>query len=77
MHPKLAVYYDQLEAKRIKEEYDYLYFASPVKTKTLTQTTIQLVGVKGKEKTILSSIIESIDADKINSKMILIQNYLK
>ncbi len=77
MHPKLAMYYNQLEQKRIKDGYDYLYFASPIKTKTLTDVTIQLVGVKNGKKTILSSIIENSNIDVMLAKVELIKNYIK
>jgi hypothetical protein len=76
MHPKLIPYYDELEQKRIRDGYDYLYFASPVKTKTLTQMTIQLVGVRENEKDILSSIIEDVNMDKMTAKIDLIKMYL-
>jgi dsRNA-specific ribonuclease len=75
-NPKLAVYNALLEKKRIEDGFDYFYFASPTKTKTLTEATIQLVGVKGNKKTILSSVVEPPNTDKITSKVNLVKIYL-
>lgn len=75
-HPKLNIYSEALERKRILDGYDYFYFASPTKTKTIKEITIQLVGVKNNHKTILSSTVELSDHDKINSKVNLIKMYL-
>lgn len=76
LSPKLRIYYDALEKKRLEDGYDYFYFSSPIKTKTLAEATIQLVGVKGTKKTILSSIVEEPNADKMNSKVNLVTLYL-
>lgn len=75
-HPSLVIYKKPLNDKIAKEGYDYVYFASPSKTTTQTETTIQLVGVKGDKKTILSSVIDETGGNKLNYKVLLIQNYL-
>jgi dsRNA-specific ribonuclease len=75
-NPKLAVYNVLLEKKRIEDGFDYFYFASPTKTKTLIEATIQLVGVKGNKKTILSSVVEPPNTDKMTSKVNLVKIYL-
>lgn len=75
-HPKLNIYNAVLEQKRITDGYDYLYFAAPTKTKTVREITIQLVGVKGNKKTILSSIIEDASIDKMDAKVNLVKMYL-
>lgn len=76
LSPRLRMYYDALEKKRLEDGYDYFYFSSPIKTKTLAEATIQLVGVKGTKKTILSSIVEEPNADKMTSKVNLVTLYL-
>ena len=77
--PKLLPYKHQLDMKMKNEGYDYLYFASPLKTTTLTEVTIQLVGVneQTKQKTILSSILANPELDKQEAKLSLILNFLK
>ncbi|HSW76901.1 MAG TPA: ribonuclease III domain-containing protein [Candidatus Saccharimonadales bacterium] len=73
---KLLPFYDELEKKRQKDGYDYLYFAAPIKTTTLTETTIQLVGVVVNKKTILSSILVEPSVDKMDAKVLLIKDYI-
>ena len=75
-HPKLIGYQQALHYKIKQDGYDYVYFASPLKTTTLTEVTIQLVGVTEKQKTILSSVLVTPDLDKQDAKQMLIQNYL-
>jgi len=70
-HPKLIIYNKLLDKK-----YDYFYFASPSKTKTLKEFTIQLVGVKDNHKTILSSLVVDTGYDIIDAKVELVKLYL-
>ena len=75
-HPRIAVFQNALNQKIKKDGYDFVYFAAPSKTTTMTETTIQLVGVKDDKKTILSSVIDETGGNKIDYKILLIQNYL-
>ena len=76
-HPKIAVYQKALNDKMKKDGYDFVYFASPSKTTTNTEITIQLVGVKNGKKTILSSVIDETGGNKLDYKILLIKNYLQ
>ena len=76
-HPKIAIYQKQLNTKLKEDGYDYVQFAAPSKTTTQNEVTMQLVGVKGNQKTILSSIIYNTGDNKIDYKVILIKNYLQ
>ncbi len=76
-HPKLLIYKQQLNMKMKQDGFDNIYFAAPTKTTTQTEMTIQLVGVKNGKKTILSSVLDESGGDKIDYKVILIQNYLQ
>lgn len=69
-------YTQELEKKRVEDGFDYFYFASPTKTYTQTHYTIQLVGVKGNNKTILSHLIVASDNDKMDAKIQLLLNYI-
>lgn len=74
-NPKIAVYQPDLNRKMKEDGYDYVYFASPSKTTTQNEITMQLVGVDNGKKTILSSVIYNGD-NKLDYKILLIQNYL-
>ena len=76
-HPQLSVYSGMLDKKTKQDGYEYIYFASPSKTTTQNEITIQLVGVRDGTKTILSSVIDNTGGNKIDSKINLIKNYLQ
>lgn len=76
-HPSLLPYKKLLNDKNKKLGYDYIYFNYPTKTATQENVTIQLIGVSGKNKVILSSIVENVsDVNKVQSKIKLIKEYL-
>ena len=76
-HPKILPYLPQIEAKQKKDRLMYLYFASPSKTTTMNDITIQLVGVKKDgEKVILSTILAGADMDRIDAKVQLVTDYI-
>jgi dsRNA-specific ribonuclease len=75
--PALLPYKSLIEKKNMQLGYDYVYFNYPTKTATQNQITVQLIGVNGKNKTILSSIVEDINTNKIDTKVKLIKQYLQ
>jgi dsRNA-specific ribonuclease len=76
-HPSLFPYKRLLELKNKQLGYDYIYFNYPTKTATQENLTLQLIGVKGKNKVILSSIVETVDMNRQDTKVKLIKDYLK
>jgi dsRNA-specific ribonuclease len=76
--PALLPYKSLIEQKNMKLGYDYIYFNYPTKTATQNNITVQLIGVKDKDKVILSSIVEDINnVNKMDTKIKLIRQYLQ
>lgn len=75
--PLLSPYYSALEKQRQRDQFEYLYFASPSKTTTFNAVTIQLVGVRNNEKVIVASRLIDPKWDRLEVKMDLVKDYLQ
>lgn len=74
--PAVAKYKKLLEDKNKLRGFDYIYFRMPIKTTTQDNGTMQLIGISGGKKELLSSVVYNKNDNNAAPKVQLIKDYL-